>query len=374
MPDQTVHGTVIIDANEPIKARNVTLQVVGQAHTHWKCKHMSTYYNPETKTTEVNRGIVKESESHPARGIETYMDNKFVLWDGSDKKMLPAGIHKLNFVFPLPHTCPPSYEGEFGYIRYYCKAKIDRPWQFDKTVIAGFTVLPHFDLNTIPHAANPRASIPKYGYVPGESIDIQMDFLNESSRKIDCIDVKLIEYTIYTGKCDYTSHRARKEHDRTVNQIKHHSKIQAKTSGSEILSLKVPPIVPSFHNCSIIQVDYILKVNVDAHGFMNNTMSFNLPILIGTYPIIPRAIESPAYPMAPPDYVAPPQSTVPPEAIFGPPPSYAICKFGQGTVALYDKDAKNAENFGFAPRYLYYNSGIANSYPALPELSASTQL
>jgi hypothetical protein len=42
MPDQTVHGTVIIDANEPIKARNVTLQVVGQAHTHWKCKHMAT--------------------------------------------------------------------------------------------------------------------------------------------------------------------------------------------------------------------------------------------------------------------------------------------------------------------------------------------
>ena len=42
-----------------------------------------------------------------------------------------------------------------GYVRYYCKAKINRPWKFDKTVIAGFTVLPHFDLNTIPYAANP---------------------------------------------------------------------------------------------------------------------------------------------------------------------------------------------------------------------------
>jgi hypothetical protein len=40
------------------------------------------------------------------------MDNKFVLWDGLDQKMLPAGIHKLNFVFPLPYTCPPSYEGK----------------------------------------------------------------------------------------------------------------------------------------------------------------------------------------------------------------------------------------------------------------------
>uniref|UniRef100_A0A914ELG0 Arrestin C-terminal-like domain-containing protein n=1 Tax=Acrobeloides nanus TaxID=290746 RepID=A0A914ELG0_9BILA len=297
------------------------------------------------------------------------MDNKFVLWDGLEQKMLPAGIHKFNFVFPLPYTCPPSYEGQLGYVRYYCKAKIDRPWKFDKTVIAGFTVLPHFDLNTIPYAANPvvkessknlgllfkhgrlnvKASIPKYGYVPGESIDIQINFINESSRKVDCIDAKLIEYTIYEGRCShYSHHPARKEHDRTVNKIKCDSKIEAKSSGSEILSLKVPPVVPSFNNCSIIQVNYMLKIKVDAHGFMNNTMSFDFPILIGTYPIVPRAIEPPAYPMAPPDYVAPPQPTAPPMEIFGPPPSYADCMFGQGTVALDDEDTKNAGNIGIA--------------------------
>ena len=54
---------------------------------------------------------------------------------------------------------------------------------------------------------------------------------------------------------------------------------------------------------------------MDAHGFMNNTMSFNLPILIGTYPIMPRVIEPPVYPMAPPDYIAPPQPTAPPMEI-----------------------------------------------------------
>ena len=45
--------------------------------------------------------------------------------------------------------------GQSGYIRYYCKAKIERPWKFDKTVISRFTVLPHFDLNTVPNAASP---------------------------------------------------------------------------------------------------------------------------------------------------------------------------------------------------------------------------
>uniref|UniRef100_A0A914CBM7 Uncharacterized protein n=1 Tax=Acrobeloides nanus TaxID=290746 RepID=A0A914CBM7_9BILA len=78
--------------------------------------------------------------------------------------------------------------------------------------------------------------------------------------------------------------------------------------------------------------------------------------------------------MAPPDYIAPPQPTAPPMEIFGPPPSYADCMFGQGTVALDDEDTKNAENIWFAPRYLYYNSSTTNSYPALPEPSAPTQL
>jgi hypothetical protein len=49
----------------------------------------------------------------------------------------------------------PVFLGLSGYIRYYCKANIDRPWKFDKTVMSGFIVLPHFDLNTVPNAASP---------------------------------------------------------------------------------------------------------------------------------------------------------------------------------------------------------------------------
>ena len=42
MPNQTVHGTVYIDLKKPIKAKTVTLHVVGKAHTDWSChKHSS---------------------------------------------------------------------------------------------------------------------------------------------------------------------------------------------------------------------------------------------------------------------------------------------------------------------------------------------
>uniref|UniRef100_A0A914C3F0 Arrestin C-terminal-like domain-containing protein n=1 Tax=Acrobeloides nanus TaxID=290746 RepID=A0A914C3F0_9BILA len=157
--------------------------------------------------------------------------------------------------------------------------------------MSGFTVLPHFDLNTVPNAASPVEP-----------------------------------------------------------------KIPAKTTGSEIVSVQVPSIVPSFNNCSIIQVNYILKIKVDAHGFVNNSITFDFPILIGTYPIVKQHINPPAYPMPPSDYIAPPQPTAPPAEIFSPLPSYAECMFGQGTMALEDEDTKYAGNIGFAPRYLLYNN------------------
>ena len=48
-----------------------------------------------------------------------------------------------------------TFSGGSGFIRYYCKAKIDRPWKFDDSTRSGFTVLPHFDLNSVYYAAFP---------------------------------------------------------------------------------------------------------------------------------------------------------------------------------------------------------------------------
>jgi hypothetical protein len=52
----------------------------------------------------------------------------------------------------LPINLPPTFEGSIGFIRYYIKAKIDRPWRIDNVVQRAFTVTPHFDLNSINYA------------------------------------------------------------------------------------------------------------------------------------------------------------------------------------------------------------------------------
>lgn len=48
--------------------------------------------------------------------------------------------------------------------------------------------------------------------------------------------------------------------------------------------LKIPAVSPSFNICPIINVSYYLKVKVFVKGTINNSMSCELPILIGTIP------------------------------------------------------------------------------------------
>ena len=61
--------------------------------------------------------------------------------------MHPAGSHQHAFNFQLPENIPSSFEGEYGYVRYWCKAIIDKPWKFDHEAKNPFSVVKHVDLN-----------------------------------------------------------------------------------------------------------------------------------------------------------------------------------------------------------------------------------
>ena len=61
-----------------------------------------------------------------------------------------AGLHAYPFEIPLHKDLPSSFEGEYGYVRYLCTATIDKPWKFNHSVKAAFTVLSLLDLNFEP--------------------------------------------------------------------------------------------------------------------------------------------------------------------------------------------------------------------------------
>lgn len=61
---------------------------------------------------------------------------------------LPAGTYIYKFEADLPKTCPTSFNGEFGQIRYEVVLTIDRAWKYDNIFKEPFTVIHDIDLNS----------------------------------------------------------------------------------------------------------------------------------------------------------------------------------------------------------------------------------
>uniref|UniRef100_A0A914EDF0 Arrestin C-terminal-like domain-containing protein n=1 Tax=Acrobeloides nanus TaxID=290746 RepID=A0A914EDF0_9BILA len=329
---QLVRGYVILELEKEMKARAVVLYMIGKADTHWTRK----------------RG----NSTDTIKDTEACMNNKTILWNDSTNEILLKGTHRYDFSFNLPLNCPPSFEGTFGHIRYYVKVNIDIPWKFDKKEISAFSVIPCFDLNTIPSSINSammesmknigfickngsicaRVAIPKMGYVPGETIWAQIEVNNTSSCDIEGIEASLMELSRFHGR--HSGYSVSKTHSRLVAKSRKEVNIQEKQTLTERISLQIPLIAPSFNNCRIIQVDYQLEVEIDAHGFFNDN-KIEIPILIGTYPLKNIPIDTPANPTIVPDH--------------DPPPTYGESIFGAKKMVHEDEDAKHFINF--KPKY-----------------------
>lgn len=60
---------------------------------------------------------------------------------------MPRGKHQFPFIFNLPESALPcSFESRTGYIRYYVKATVDRPYASPPQGLKYFTLIgPHID-------------------------------------------------------------------------------------------------------------------------------------------------------------------------------------------------------------------------------------
>lgn len=107
---QTVNGRILITLNEEMKIRGIRANFSGKAYTRWKISGHHTH------GARIN-DYIDESES--------YFNSEAVLWGNgpgskADNSIMKPGSYKFPFSFLLPPSCPSSYEGDYGYIRYLC--------------------------------------------------------------------------------------------------------------------------------------------------------------------------------------------------------------------------------------------------------------
>jgi hypothetical protein len=143
---------------EPLKINDILFEIKGRAKVNWtskSAKHYSSsepYFCEQFALSYVNKLESACDSSNPkvqSENVPRFLNQPSLF----KARILPGRPHKLEipFSYTLPKALPTSFEGEFGFIRYTCRAILERPWDFDVICCRAFTVVGIEDINDEVH-------------------------------------------------------------------------------------------------------------------------------------------------------------------------------------------------------------------------------
>lgn len=248
-----------------------------------------------------------------------YIDEQIPLMtpqNGYKEFTLNPGRHTFDFSFTIPLGCPSSFESKRGRVRYAVKlVYVNDFLNSEKSV--GFTVIKPLNLNS--HGVNLavrfifivyeiktrtfqlpfcddkekkmwfglsnnklviNAKVPKTGYVPGESIPVEVFINNKSSCDIWELSVKLVLKTLHRTR----SHKSIHKEKISLAKVKY-SKNQIRKNCSFKELLLIPPTPPSYEDvCYIFNVSYAVVVTATLSG-LHSELALKIPVVIGLVPL-----------------------------------------------------------------------------------------
>nr|XP_056723542.1 arrestin domain-containing protein 2 [Euleptes europaea] len=314
-----VSGRVVLELSGAARLGALGLEARGVARVHWT---ESRSAGSSTAYTQ-SYGDRVDFLSHRQPLLDPH--------DGGQVTVLPAGRHEFPFAFQLPESLATSFEGKHGSVRYWVKAKLQRPWAPTKRAKQDFTVIEPVDINTpallAPQAGvkeklartwyrnrgqvSVSAKIDRKGYTPGEVIPIFAEIDNGTTCSV-------VPKAAIIQTQTFLARGTKKQKKSVVASIVGDSIPAHKREVWHGRALKIPPVGPSILQCRIIHVEYALKVCVDVPG--TSKLLLELPLVIGTIPLHPfgsrtSSVSSqysisldwlqmgiPEQPEAPPDY------------------------------------------------------------------------
>uniref|UniRef100_A0A914P6Z7 Arrestin C-terminal-like domain-containing protein n=1 Tax=Panagrolaimus davidi TaxID=227884 RepID=A0A914P6Z7_9BILA len=215
-PNTQATATVYLETDRTLNARKIDIRVSGIAKTYWN--EYYTYFDCNNQA---------RTDTIPYGAEVVYINAYRILWSSQDgTNRLPPGKYQFPFIFDIPLNAPPCIGGgyEYGSMTYRVRTNIDIPWATDEERFCSFAVYPLVDLNLNPQLAqtaftigteveskccscssypcNVEVSIPKSGYIPGETIQLNIKIVNTTSWKIAKIEYGIVENLVFTG---YTS-------------------------------------------------------------------------------------------------------------------------------------------------------------------------
>uniref|UniRef100_A0A3Q3J5R1 Arrestin C-terminal-like domain-containing protein n=1 Tax=Monopterus albus TaxID=43700 RepID=A0A3Q3J5R1_MONAL len=255
----TMNGRIIVEVSKQTKVQSLIFTATGKArvcwHEHYGENHHHVYWADE-KYYEVKHHILRETRQ-----------------DGTE--VVGQGTHVFPFSFSIPdRKIPSSFKGAVGKIVHKVRAELKQSLKLTKKTKAHFTFVSRADM-TIPVLTEPQYGCKdktvklfgsgtvsmdvytkKMGYKPGEQLHVILKISNNSTRSVK---PKFILY-------EKRSFFAQGHRKLLTNEILK-EKIEAVASSGKVTVTKVITIPrelpPSILNCSIIRLEYRLKVHLD---------------------------------------------------------------------------------------------------------------
>ena len=295
-PGEVLHGTISFKVSERLKINQLTLIAEGDTNVHWN-EISGSGRNRMTKTHKAFEKYFRFEIVILSKSTTTANNTS----QNSGELYLDVGAHSHPFQIHLPNNLPTSFEHPLGRIRYWCIAKIDMPWSFDRQTIKMFTVLNHLDLNNFkslfePHSLSDSRKLcclccssgpivlslqmDKVGFVPGEFMMLNIVLENGSNRDLTGPKVEFYSKLRLHASCKS------KTITRLVYLLNLDKQVSARsTEKFDKIQIPLPQLCPTSMNmCKILDVSYFLSVRLDI-SLSSISMDLNLPIVIGTIPI-----------------------------------------------------------------------------------------
>lgn len=255
----TINGRIIVEVSKETKIQALIFIAKGKASVRWS-EHYGQYdhrvYWADEKYYDITQHILRESRQ-----------------DGSE--IIRTGRHVFPFAFTIPdRKIPSTFKGHEGKIVHKVKAELKQSMKLTKKAKAHFTFVSKADMDT------PRLMEPQYGckdksvkafgsgnvsldvntkqmgYMQGEGIKVHVEIKNRSSRSVKP------KFVLYE-KRSFFAQGHRRVHTHEILK----DKVEAIEPSDKKTVTKVIPIPrelpPSITNCSIIKLEYRLKVFLD---------------------------------------------------------------------------------------------------------------
>ncbi|KAL6465486.1 hypothetical protein MHYP_G00256190 [Metynnis hypsauchen] len=338
-----VQGRVFLEVAKEAKINYLYIKCKGDADVSWtegSGDDKDTYHAHE-RYFKLKQVFI-EDPSKPAKKEP----NVIITTGETYGNVVRPGRHVFPFIFQLPSgNMPRSFKAPSGSVMYILEVRLGRSWKMDRTAKIEINFVPRIDAGVnlmspqsaaidkkmklfTSGSASMRATIDRMSYMQGDVIRVSTSVENSSSRQLK-LKYKLEQIQGFYAQ-GHSTHSYKTIFKVVGDPVPTGSKQIVNTD------LKIPSNLElTLANCSIIKLEYILKVYLDVPYASDPEIKFPVIILPAGQLFGPQQ-SSPSFqyndPYPPPQAAfgpSPPSQAAfgpspPPQAAFGPsPPSQA---------------------------------------------------